>query len=118
MVSPVIDPKSEKFYWFSGIGKWSFTQLFLPHLLNVATKEKYAHVAEMKKMEKQWQRLYVPTTVVMGENDHIADTANFDFAQKKINTAPVQFYKLKNTGHLITYERPEFISDLLIKSVK
>lgn len=84
----------------------------------MATKEKYSHVTEMKKMEKQWQRLYMPTAVVMDENDHIADKANFGFAQKKINTAPVQFYKLKNTGHLITYERPEFISDLLFKSVK
>lgn len=114
MVSPVIDPQHEKFYWFSNIGKWKFTQFFLPNVLNVATKEKFAHITEMKKMQNKWKSLYVHSYVITGENDHIADTANFSFAKKYLINNNVYFDKLKNTGHLITYERPKFIVDLLL----
>ena len=115
MVSPVIDPNAEKFYWFSSIGKWHPMQWLLPDFLNVATKEKYAHVSEMKKMKGQWKNLFVPTYVVVGENDHIADTANYSYAKQKLKSAPAYFYKLKNTGHLVTYEQPGFIRQLLLE---
>lgn len=114
MVSPVIDPAKEKFYWFSPIGKSKVIQWFLPRVLNVATKEKYAHPVEMRKMESSWRKLYVPTTVLTGENDWVADTANYTFAQKHIINAPARFYKLKQTGHLITYEQPELIKSILL----
>jgi pimeloyl-ACP methyl ester carboxylesterase len=114
MVSPVIDPKREKFYWFSPIGKWRIMQWMLPDVLNVATKEKYAHPKEMEKMEKDWQKLIVPTLVITGENDRIADTANFSYARKHITKAPATFLKLKNTGHLITYEQPDLIRNLIL----
>jgi pimeloyl-ACP methyl ester carboxylesterase len=117
MVSPVIDPKKEKFFWFSPIGKWKVVQWMLPSVLNVATKEKYAHPKEMAAMEKDWQKLYVPTIVLTGENDRIADTANLSFAKRHITKAPAQFVKLKNTGHLITYERPELIKHILLDQI-
>lgn len=114
MVSPVIDPRKEKFYWFSPIGKWKVVQWVLPKILNVATKEKYAHPAEMLKMESQWQHLYCPTTVLVGAKDWIADTSNYTFAKQHLVNAPARFYKLVNTGHLITYEQPELIKQILI----
>ena len=114
MISPVIDPEKEKFYWFSGIGKWKFTQLFLPKMLNVATKEKYAHPNQMKLMLPKWKKLYINTTVITGENDRIADTSNFTFAKRYLINCPTNFIMLKNTGHLVTYEQPEFIRNLLL----
>ncbi len=114
MISPVIDPNKEKFYWFSGIGKWKFTQLFLPKMLNVATKEKYAHPNEMKLMLPKWKKLYISTTVITGQNDKIADTSNFTFAKRYLINCPTNFILLKNTGHLVTYEQPEFIKKLFL----
>ena len=118
MISPVIDPKAEKFYWFSSLGKTWLMRLFLPSFLNVATKEKYAHVNEMKIMESRWRNLFVPSTVIIGEKDRIADTANFSFAKKNLLMCPINFYKLKNTGHLVTYEQPDFIKQLLLDANK
>ena len=115
MISPVIDPEKEKFYWFSNIGKWKAVQLFLPKMLNVATKEKYAHQKEMKTMLPKWKKLYVSTTVITGENDRVADTANFTFAKKYLINCPANFIKLKNTGHLVTYEKPDFIKNYILK---
>lgn len=118
MISPVIDPDKEKFYWFSNAGKWAPVQWLLPELLNVATAEKFAHVSEMEKMRSEWKNLYVPTVVVSGETDRIADTANFSFAKRNLVNCDTTMLMLKNTGHLVTYERPQVIKDLLLKSEK
>ncbi|MCW3078470.1 MAG: Alpha/beta hydrolase [Bacteroidetes bacterium] len=116
MISPVIDPAKEKFYWFSGAGKWKPVQWLLPELLNVATAEKFAHEQQMEMMLPKWKSLYVPTVVVSGETDRIADTANFSFAKRHLINCDTTMMMLKNTGHLVTYERPAIIKALLLKN--
>jgi pimeloyl-ACP methyl ester carboxylesterase len=118
MVSPVIDPTHEKFYWFSSIGKWKPVQWLLPKMLNVATKEKYAHVAEMKKMLPKWKNLFVPTYVLAGATDRIADTANFSFAKRHLSSTGNYFILLPNTGHLVTYQQADFVKQLLLGANK
>lgn len=115
MASPVIDPEHEKFYWFSRIGKWHITQLILPQLLNVATKEKYSHEMEMKKMLDKWKKLYVRTSVLTGAEDRIADTANFSFAKRMLINCPCTFNKIPNTGHLVTRQHPEIVKEFLLE---
>jgi pimeloyl-ACP methyl ester carboxylesterase len=116
MISPVIDPDKEKFYWFSGIGKLGIVQAMLPDLLNVATKEKYSHAGEMKKMQPRWKQLYCPTYVITGANDELADTANFSFACRNLVNCPGTFIKLENTGHQVTRQHPELIRQLLLSN--
>lgn len=115
MISPVIDPDKEKFYWFSGIGKLRLVQAFLPELLNVATREKYSHAAEMKKMLPQWPRLYSTTYVITGADDELADTANFTFARTHFIHCKGTFIKLPHTGHQVTRQHPEIIKEFLLK---
>jgi pimeloyl-ACP methyl ester carboxylesterase len=114
MISPVIDPEKEKFFWFSAAGKWKPVQWLLPTLLNVATAEKYSHEREMALMLPQWENLFVPTVVITGDNDHIADTANFSFAKKHLVHCDTTLIQLKNVGHLVTQERPDLIKTLLL----
>jgi pimeloyl-ACP methyl ester carboxylesterase len=116
MVSPVIDPEKEKFYWFSDLGNTALVQWMLPDLLNVATKEKFAHQTEMKKMLPEWQKLCTPTYVLVGEDDSVADTANYSFAKKHIINCTAVFMKLKGTGHRITQEQPELVKELLLQT--
>jgi pimeloyl-ACP methyl ester carboxylesterase len=118
MVSPVIDPDKEKFYWFSAAGKSGLVQWMLPELLNVATAEKYAHESEMQKMLPKWKNLYVPTVVVSGAADRIADTANFSFAKRHLVNCDTTMMMLPNTGHLVTAERPAVIKDLILNGKK
>lgn len=115
MISPVIDPEKEKFYWFSDIGKSPLVQWMLPDMLNVATKEKFSHQKEMKLMEPKWKNLCTPTYVLVGENDVVADTANFSFAKNHITNCPAVFMMLKNTGHQITKQQPQLIKNLLLE---
>ncbi len=114
MISPVIDPSKEKFFWFSEAGKWKAIQWLLPKKLNVATAEKFAHQYEMKMMIPKWKFLSTPTTVITGERDKIADTANFAFAKEHLTNCDTTLIKLKNVGHQITYKRPDLIRGLLL----
>lgn len=117
MISPVIDPQKEKFYWFSGIGKWKPVQWLLPKMLNVATKEKYSHAHEMTLMLPEWKKLNTSTYVITGANDKIADTCNYTFAKNHLNNCKSVFMKLENTGHQVTYEHPELIRNLLLQKL-
>lgn len=114
MISPVIDPDKEKFYWFSNIGNSRLVQWALPELLNVATKEKFSHQQEMRLMIPEWKKLYTPTYVVVGEDDQVADTANFSFAKNHLNNCPSIFIKVKRTGHLVTAQQPALVKQLLL----
>ena len=115
MASPVIDPQKEKFYWFSDLGKTKVVQTLLPRFLNVATMEKYSHQKEMQRMLPKWKELCTPTYVLVGEEDNIADTANFSFARTNLTQCPAVFMKLKETGHQITHQHPQLIKDLLLE---
>ena len=114
MISPVIDPDKEKFYWFSNIGNSRLVQWALPDLLNVATKEKFSHPKEMRAMQAEWKNLYTPTYVLVGEEDQLADTANYSFAKRYITGCPAIFIKLKHTGHQVTHQQPGLIKQLLM----
>ena len=116
MVSPVIDPEKEKFYWFSKWGRNSFVQLFLPGEFNTATAEKYSHSAELRKLLPVWESITVPTTVIQGGNDWIADPANLDFARKHIKSKRAQFIFLNNAGHMITFTHAAMIKEMLMKN--
>ncbi|MCE6987711.1 alpha/beta fold hydrolase [Dyadobacter sp. CY323] len=116
MVSPVIDPDREKFYWFSKWGRNSFIQLFLPGEFNTATAEKYSHSDELKKLLPVWQNLNVPTTVIQGGNDWIADPANIEFAKKHIKSKRAQYIFLYNAGHMITFTHLSMIKEMLLRS--
>jgi len=115
LISPVIDPNKEKFYWFSDLGNSPLVQWMLPDMLNVATKEKFSHQKEMKLMEPKWKNLCTPTYVLVGEEDVVADTANFSFAKNHITNCPAVFMMLKNTGHQITKQQPQLIKNLLLE---
>lgn len=116
MISPVIDPDKEKFYWFSKWGRNSLVQLFLPGSFNTATAEKYSHADELRKLLPVWENLRVPTTVIQGGNDWIADPANIEFAKKHIKSKRAQYIFLYNAGHMITFSHATMIKEMLLKS--
>ncbi|WP_247234954.1 alpha/beta fold hydrolase [Telluribacter sp. SYSU D00476] len=116
MVAPVIDPDRERFYWFSKWGNNRLVQLFLPREFNAATAEKYSHAAELRRMVPIWQNLTVPTTVIQGGNDWIADPANIEFAKKHIPSTQAQYIFLPKAGHMITHSHKDMIKEMILKS--
>lgn len=114
MVSPVIHPTKEKFYWFSPIARWRIIRWMFPKSLNVATREKYGHTRELQKHVDMWQHIQCPTTVLAGGKDWIADPVNFCYADSVLSNCTKEMIYLENSGHYITGERGSFVIDLIL----
>jgi len=116
LISPVIDPSTEKMFWFSYLGKLGPVRMFIPEYLNVATDEKFAHRRQLKKLRSNWDQIRCKTYVLMGKKDWIADLDNLEFARKKlVNATDPQFLLIENTGHSIVYQRTDLLIALLLK---
>ena len=118
MVSPVIDPEKEKFYWFSKYGRNPLIQLFLPREFNTATAEKYRHSEELKKMLPVWEKLTMPVVVIQGGDDWIGDPVNIEFAKKKIPSLRSQYITIPKAGHMLTFSHLNMIRQLILNTNK
>ncbi|HEY0432942.1 MAG TPA: alpha/beta hydrolase [Chitinophagaceae bacterium] len=116
LVSPVIDPASEKMFWFSYVGRIAPVSLWLPEYLNVAGDEKFAHRRELRSLKAHWGEITCKTYVLMGANDHLASLRNLDFARRKLTSAyQPEFILLPKTGHAIIWQQTNLLVSLLMK---
>ncbi|WP_373331382.1 alpha/beta fold hydrolase [Salmonirosea aquatica] len=118
MISPVIDPEKEKFYWFSKYGRNRLIQLFLPREFNTATAEKYKHSEELRKMLPIWEKLTMPVVVIQGGNDWIGDPVNIEFAKSKIPSLRSQYITIPKAGHMLTFSHLDMIRQIILTTNK
>lgn len=118
LLSPAIDPETEKFWWFSKFGKVFLVRWFLPERMNTATDEKFAHVAELRKLLPDWQKIKSDVTVMAGGKDWIVDTTNFTFAKKMLTGKKAKFIFIPESGHLISYSRPDLVKKEFFEPMK
>jgi pimeloyl-ACP methyl ester carboxylesterase len=109
LISPAIDPDTEKFWWFSKLGKVFLVRWFLPERMNTATDEKYAHIKELKILKNDWKKIRSDVTVMAGGKDWIVDTTNFSFAKKMLIGKNAKFIFIPESGHLISSSRPDLV---------
>ena len=117
MISPVIDPDKEKYFWFSYAAKHWLVRQFLSEAMIAATEEKFAHAEELRQILKDWDNLDVKTTVMMGGQDWIAPMDNFEFAKKKIRKARSKFIFLPKAGHMIAETHPDLVLSEILGEV-
>jgi pimeloyl-ACP methyl ester carboxylesterase len=116
LISPVIDPATEKMFWYSYVGKIALVSMLIPEYLNVAGDEKFAHRRQLRRLKSHWDAITCKTYVFMGEKDHLASLANLDFARKKlVNAKDPEYYLLSNTSHTIIYQKSELLISILLK---
>lgn len=117
MLAGAIDPDHEKFWWWHPLIRKGPIKWMLPHFMRVTTNEKFAHVKELRLLQPKWARLTVPITVVQGGADAIVDPVNFDYAKKLLAGKKADFIFLPNAGHLIRWQYPAVVKDILIRSL-
>lgn len=119
LISPVINPDKEKYFWFAYAAKHWIVRQFLPSDFNIATKEKFAHAAELRKMEKDWGAIETDVTVFQGGKDWISDIANFDYAKRKLKRLEKKershFVFLPNAGHSISETHAEVVKKAIFR---
>ncbi|GAB3255147.1 alpha/beta fold hydrolase [Larkinella harenae] len=115
LASP-LDPDKERFFWFSKWGRLAPIKLFLHRHLNLATAEKYTHIAELRQLQPLWSKLNVPVTLMQGGNDWLVDPANLDFAKKVLTGKPAEYIFLPEAGHLLTNSHAEMVKSLILRT--
>lgn len=118
MVSPVIDPETEKMFWFSYAAKLSLINFWLPRSLTVTSDEKSAHRREMRKLKPHLKNIRSKTYVLMGSKDWLAHPSNFTYLQKMlVNARQPEFIMIQDEGHTLLSDRPDVVKNLLLKKL-
>lgn len=117
MLAPVNDPDNERIFWFSPISKWKLTKWPFAKAYNVASREKYAHAAELAKIQAGWAQLEVPTIHAHGTKDEIAPMINVNFSQKNIAPEILETVIFPNAEHDIPWSKFEAIKAILLKAL-
>lgn len=116
LLAPAIDPDRETFWWFHPWVREAPVRWFLPHFLNVATDEKFAHVEELRNLVPDWKKLSLPVTVVQGGADDIVDPGNLEFAKKVLAGKQAEFIFIPNAGHLIRWRNAGVVRAIFLKA--
>ncbi len=112
LMSPAIDPASEKFFWFSHWGRMKAVQMFLPKRINTATREKFAHADDLASIEWIWGEIDIPTEVLYGEKDWIITEDNLHYARRHLGER-ANYHILPDAGHQISRSHPELLRELM-----
>lgn len=118
LTAGALDPDNEKFWWFHRYARGLMVRLSMPRFINTATDEKFAHVAELKKIQDSWQKLQMPVTVLQGTNDGIVPVQNFEFARQQLKSKQAEFILIEGAGHLIRRSHPQVIKGVLMKALQ
>ncbi|MBC7863919.1 MAG: alpha/beta hydrolase, partial [Bacteroidia bacterium] len=116
LISPVVHPDKEKFYWFSPIIKSRSVNWMFPKFVNVASKEKYAHAKEMKKILPEWKDVKCNTVVVAGGKDWVAEKSNYLVTDTLLkNCCSKEMIYLPEASHWIATENKGLVKELILK---
>ena len=115
MLAGAIDPDKEKFWWFHKYIRRGPVHWFMPRFLRTATDEKFAHIKELRVLQKRWTTLQVPVTVVQGGADDIVDPSNLEFAKKELAGKQAEFIYIPEAGHMIRFRQAKMVRELLLK---
>jgi len=115
LIGSLIDPESEPIFWFSYFSHWQWSKWLLPHDLQIAGVEKFAHKESLIEIKPLWSQSDARVTFVHGLEDGLAPPQpNIDFISNNISEDRLDMKILKDHGHLVIWEEYELIKDVLL----
>ncbi len=104
MLSPVNDPDSEPVPWYANFARWRATRWMLSKAWQVSGDEKFAHVAELRKLQPRWKDLRIPVVHMHGKSDFLAPPeGNIALSREHIPAEHLKIVVLPNSNHFIPW---------------
>jgi uncharacterized protein len=117
--APAIAPGQEKIYKISYITKYWLTRWIFPRMLRVASDEKFAHEAELKKLLPDWGKIHIPVIYMQGMNDSTVYTSNAAFAKEKlVNAKSLEIIMIPNQPHFLSVPQKDLIKTKLLQLIE
>ena len=117
MVAPVIDPYSEKVFWYSSIPLlWPFSITSTQDWKQAAI-EKTKHKEYLMDVMPYWTQINSPTIHIHGSKDWLAPPANVDFCRAHFKEHLYKAIMLEGESHFILWNKPtmKMISEYAIQ---
>ena len=116
MLAPVIDPESEKIFWYANFAKWRATRWMLSKAWQVSGDEKFAHPGELQKMTAGWSSIDIPVVHLHGKRDRqLAPYGNVTFSEKRIHSDILKLLIMEKAGHVIHFTRYDVVQKELLE---
>jgi uncharacterized protein len=118
MMAPALDPKQEKYFWYSKLGKWKATRALGSGALKVAADEKYSHAEQLATFQNKWSLVSKPIFHIHGDADKVVPFGNIQFSKAQINKNLLTTYEWKDMNHFFPFSKKEEVVILLDKYFK
>lgn len=117
LLAPVIDPASEKIYWYAYFTKWKATRWLFSKAFRVAGAEKFEHPGELRQIAPHWRELRTPLVHLHGLRDrHLAPAkANLAFSEANVPTSLLQIMILEKADHFLPYRNYATVREVLFR---
>jgi hypothetical protein len=119
LFSPVIDPFHEKIFIVSYLTNWNWINWIFPKSYKVASKEKFSHANELKRLFKTNPFSNVFTILIHSEDDWIAPgIENISFIRKKVDKRLYKEYISKDKGHIFMFTEFDYCKSIILENCK
>lgn len=118
LIAPALDPKLEKIFWFSPLGKKAPARWFAPKALQMAADEKYEHAdALIELWDKVKGNEFNGEVIHMhGTSDNIVTYENVNFSKKLFSKLKIK--TIKDGNHYIPFNKLDEVLILLHQMIE
>ena len=115
-IAPSVAPELEPSTWWRELLNVPPIRWLAPPAFRVCNQEIIPLREELEIMEKDWQDLKIPVTVIQGEMDRLVPAGNADFIEEKmINGTQTKVVMLEGKDHFILWSEAEMIKAEVLK---
>jgi pimeloyl-ACP methyl ester carboxylesterase len=114
LIAPAIDPEYEVVPWLINFYKNKLTRFLVPTVWKEASKEKLAHVADLRNFTEYWSQVTSRVTHIHGDKDTIVPYENVAFLESKIDSALYTHVVIREASHSLVWSNTEEIINHII----
>ena len=118
MLAPAASPEAEPIFWFNRLINNKIASWILPTYIEMANREKFSHLKDLKNNEYQWANIDVPVHHFHCTNDWIAPfEGNLSFIKSKVNEDLLVQYVWDDDSHFLPNTQLARVRPILLQLI-
>jgi len=118
LIAGAISPNDEKFFALAKPLQWKLTKWMFSKAMRVSNDEKITHVAELEKMQDNWQHIKTPILYYHGTKDWIVPYKNLAFIKEKVTDSLLTAKTIQKGNHFIIFKNFEMIKKDILTALE